>query len=145
METVKIFASELWPALVSTAVVLLAGCLGIYFASHSYPLWVKPRDFIELSGLSRNVQQRLLAETSREAFHRWQMYVPYIVFSIFLALGITFHRTLVKAGTVSDSLLLTICTSGLLGVIGWWIAAQLQLHYLRPLVKRSLKQSGNLG
>ena len=97
--------------------------------------------FAELEGRSEAEQWRLLHEASREAFPHWRFLILVVPLALFFAFGGALGGTLPRITNVSNSFWLEVSTMALFSCVGAWVTCKVEVHYLRPILKRLLDES----
>jgi hypothetical protein len=124
---------ETWPMTCAVAVGLLIG-LVVRLASNGGGTFIAPpKSFPELAAFTKDDQQRLLREASREAFSALS-FVPVLVFPAFVWVGIALALTLEKVTALPG------WAAGFLpplfGGLGYWLARRLEAHRVRRFLKK---------
>jgi hypothetical protein len=131
---------EMWWLACAGAVGLLIRFVGRLASSHCRTFYTRAKSFPELAALTKNDQQRLLREASREAFSALS-FVPDLVFLAFWWGGFALARTL--RTVTATSYWVEFVLTGLFIVLGHWLAERLEVHRVRPFLKKLIDgQSG---
>jgi hypothetical protein len=117
---------ERWWFLCGTTMIFLVVLVGRFASSRTF--FNDTKSFPELGAFSKDDQQRLLREASREAFSALS-FVPPLIALAFFWVGFTLALTLVK---VTARVVLTC----LFVVFGGWLARRLEAHRVRPFLKK---------
>jgi hypothetical protein len=142
MNIPEIFLHELWETWwwwICVGPVGLSICVLIRLASRRRTFYNGPESFPELAAFTKDDQQRLLREASREAFGALS-FVPVLVFLAFWwgapALGMTLRKVTVPAWVV------IVLLPVFLG-LGHWLARRLEAHRVRPFLKKRIDRQNS--
>jgi hypothetical protein len=124
---------ELWWFLCASAVGALIGVLGRLASSRCRTFFNRTGSFPELAVFTKDDQQRLLREASREAFGALS-FVPILVVLAFWWVGFALGLTLQKVTALPAWVLEVLAVLFL--VLGGWLGRRLEAHRVRPFLKK---------
>jgi hypothetical protein len=100
-------------------------------------VFVTPKSFRELAGLSRSEQKRLLHAADREAFPRWRFFLPTIIYAAEFAGVLAIAR--VWPDSFAVSLGLGVCSIAFC----CWIGARWEARRIRPFLQNHIEGTCN--
>ncbi len=137
MNIPEIFLRELWDLwwyICAVAVGFLIGALVVPSASRDWrTFFISTKSFPELAAFTKDDQQRLLREASREAFGALS-FVPILVALALFWVGAASVWTLHKVTALP--LWVAAVLGGLFFGLGCWLARRLEAHRVRPFLKK---------
>jgi len=139
----QLFRSTKGVALVSIGLSL------VWLAMRSASDWrlpfIGPKSFQELGGFTKDEQKRLIHEASKAASKQMRSFVPVIVFAALFSCGAAVGQTLPKVTTVPDSFWVHAAFACLFAAIGGWLAARLEVGYVRPFLRACIERTSHAG
>src|ERR1041385_1539409 len=100
MNTLHVFFSEFWLPFVVTAPVLVLITFGRRVSLDGNAVFIGPRSFQELSAFSPSEQKRLLHRADRDAFPRWRLVFPVLMYAATLSGAMAIGRTIPRVTTL---------------------------------------------
>jgi hypothetical protein len=136
MNIPEIFLAELWDTrwyILITVIGLLIGLVIRLASNGGGTFMASTKSFPELAAYTKDDQQRLLREASEEAFSALS-FVPVLVLFAFLWVDTALRATLEEVTALPGWVAFVLF--GLFGGLGVWLAWRLEVHRVRPFLKK---------
>lgn len=136
MNIPEIFLHELWETwrmICSLAVGFSIGMLVHFVSKGCHTFFTRAQSFPEFAAFTKDDQQSLLGEASREAFSALSI-VPILVLFAFCSGGDVLIRTLQKVTSLPEWVVLVLFVQ-FVG-FGHWLARRLEAQRVRPFLKK---------